>query len=370
MRALVYCHNVIGLGHIIRSMQIAGALADAGAEAILVTGCAALDSLAVDPRVRVERLPVARITDGARFEPRDPGLAGADILALRAARVIALGRELRPDVVLVDHHPFGLGGELLSVLSTAIAEAWPAHFAWGVPYTDGGLRIERQPSNPRVRDAVRRYESAIAYEARDAIDLIAEIPEWARPPRQYYAGPVVEEPLPPLPMREGLAAVVCGGGVTARDLCAHVLAARRLLPARAIALRVVVGPLGDPGEVRALAAAEPDIDVVPEGALRDAIRDAQIVVSRAGYNSAMQLLRTDVPLVFVPYAGGSGDQITRGRRLRGQPGVWVIDSAQPDREAALAAAMTEALASPRITRERPRADGARRAAAWLMEQAR
>jgi predicted glycosyltransferase len=367
----LYCHNVSGLGHIVRSIQIAKAVVDAGGAATIVTGCPALEAVEIDPRITVIRLPAVRRGSLLRLESTDPALAGVDVMKLRAERILDVTRAARPDVLLADLMPLGLRGELLPMLTAARAERWPTKFVWGVPYVEGLIADAPPPGNPRLRAAYAMYESAITYRNGTASELLDCVPPWARPPRSTSVGIVADPPLPRLSRRDGLVVVACGGGATAEGLCRDALAARRLTqyPDR-ISLRLVAGPLADVDHIQALTAGENNVEVLFAGALADVIRDAHVVVSRAGYNSTAQLLLTDFPLIFVPFAGGSGDQVTRARQLTGQPGVAVVNE-RIDAAATLAASIEIALAGPcTISRADTRSRGATNAATWLLDAAR
>ena len=368
VHVLLYCHNVSGLGHIVRSNQIAAALVDAGGRATIVTGCAALESVPIDPRVSVVPIPPVRRASLMRFEATEAGLVDVDIMRARAARILDQARAARAAVILADLLPLGLRGELLPTLVAARAEGWSTSFVWGLPYVDVGIAGARLPANPRILAAFRMYESVIAYEDPSVQDLFEGVPAWALPPRRVSVGVVASHAPVRAARSDGLVVVTCGGGASAASLCRDVIAARRLLSTdQRISLRLAAGPLADLALIQSIASEARDAEVVGASTLSEAVPDAHVVVSRAGYNSTAQLLRTDFPIVFVPYAGGSGDQVLRARRLDQVPGVEIVEEGS-DCAVRLAAALDRALRGPpTIARAVSNQSGAVAAARWLLD---
>jgi predicted glycosyltransferase len=369
-RILFYCHNVLGLGHITRSLQLAVAAADQGASCTVLTGCRALDRLEVDGRVRLERLPSVALESGARLVASEPDWSGGDVMRFRAQRICEVIARVQPHVVLVDHNPLGLAGELVPALLQA-SDAFPnTKFVWGVPYAAGGPS-GAPPRNPRIVAALARYDSAVAYTARDEEDVFADLPAWSLPKRRSYAGWVGAAPPPRRISPEPVLTALCGGGADATGLCRLLLAARALsAAARAKKLCILTGPLADFAAVSALCGADASVELVGSGSTLDAIAGASAVVARAGYNTAATMLASDVPTIFVPYLRHGGDQPSRARRLAALPGIWTVAEDAPDAVTTLARALDQAFALGRIARSRRRLDGAERAARFVLEIAR
>ncbi len=373
-RLLLYCHNVTGLGHIARSSTIAAAATGDGREVTLLTGCPFLSAMTIAPQVRVVTLPPVRFGRRFGFEAIDvTGAtdAGADIMQVRQARIVEVLREIRPHAVLVDHHPLGLAGELVPALLAAQAERWATRFVWGIPYFSGGPIGRPRPANPRFQRATAQYASAIGLCDPTEWSELEALNSWAVPARRAYVGLVSDLPREPLPTEPGLVVVLCGGGTSAPALIEQVLAAKALmhadrqLPApRPVRFRVVAGPMADPATLTSLIARDADVEWIGRANAADAVRDAQVVVARCGYNTAGLLTRTDRPLIFVPAVGSSGDQLIRAERLAQMPGVWSLTAESTGAD--LATTLDAALASPPIARDAAwQLDGARGAADWL-----
>jgi len=153
-RLCLYAHgDTVGLGHIVRTARIArAALALGPCHVRIVGGYQHTDLLDLDPRIEVQKLPALQ------FRSRS---TANDVRRERRRLLLEFLSEWRPDVVLVDYYPVGVSGELLPVLRAATEENWHTMFVWGIPYP-----IERdvlKPAPPDIREALDRYELAIAY---------------------------------------------------------------------------------------------------------------------------------------------------------------------------------------------------------------
>lgn len=370
-RIAFYCHNVLGLGHIARSVKLARATTRAGARCLIVTGCRVLDRLDFPDDVELVRLPALVMTPEGSYGAADPTRSARDVVQERGRQIVDGCRAWSPDLMVVDHSPLGFGGELVPLLEAACSEGWRTRFAWGLPYAAGLEPWVKPPANPKLRAAMASYAAAIAY-VPPGQEFFDRVPAWMLPQRQIAVGFVSEEPLPPVTGRRDLIVVACGGGTTAIALCRLALAARRDLPEGSRPpLRLVVGAMSDLDTVRrSINDRDADVDTEwrGDGELRDVIRDATVVISRSGYNSVALLMQTALPLVLVPAASGSRDQVIRAAAMRSMPGVWVVSNESEHAPAQLGQAMQEALRSgafePRLV-----ADGATRAAAWFIDEA-
>jgi predicted glycosyltransferase len=107
-RFLLYSHDGLGLGHVRRNLAIANALTEVSADAsvLVLTGAPEAASLGVPARVSLAKLPGPHRSD---------------------QKVLAAAVEIfRPEVLLVDDHPFGPGGELGPALEIVLASGGQA----------------------------------------------------------------------------------------------------------------------------------------------------------------------------------------------------------------------------------------------------
>lgn len=374
-RILLYCHNVFGLGHIMRSFRIAEALSRRNdCECAIVTGCRFLDQLEVPAGAHLFNLPPV-IPNASGYLTRREG--GSRLLRQRSKMILDFARRWAPHAFLVDHNPLGLGEEVVRTLRAVTRERWPTSLVWGVRDIWVTPEQEEQRLGRELlkhRSALSFYQSVIVYSDRDWIDTLASYRQYGLPPRQEYVGIVTRPILPPVddggpPRITGLS----GGGTAAKALCSKLLRAtagpRQAGEAR---LRFVCGPFSSQDPFfQEVSRSEPNVEIWGEGSVERAVQDAAFIVARVGYNTAYTVVQTDLPVVLVPLRGEGEEQTYRASLLAKLPGVWSLDESSVEVEAQLAEYLRAGLKLGRIARTLPfRLDGAERAASWLLQVAR
>src|SRR5436190_6269707 len=121
MRFFFYSHDGMGLGHVVRQIAIAAALHESAPDAhvLLATSADEVASLGLPPNVDTLKLPGLRKLANAEYSSRRLGLPKAQMRNLRSGILLEAVKGFVPDVVLVDKHPFGAGGELEPALEAA-----------------------------------------------------------------------------------------------------------------------------------------------------------------------------------------------------------------------------------------------------------
>lgn len=401
-RVLLYCHNAVGLGHVVRTLRIAEALvATEAAEVMLLTGCRWLEGVTIPVGVTVRQLPPARM-EGLRLVGANDG--DPHIITTRTARIRSALDEFRPDTVLVDHLALGLGGEWAELLADpAFArDAGGPLFVWGlrdIVYNPAFPKLApRPPRNPRMRAALERYDAALAYSQPDWIDPFAALSGYPLPDQRMYAG-IVSAPMPSAATPDPAVAGAAGAEATDADHGAEGEAARRPLvvglagsggagtalfelffamieglraetegeeagnaavggeagakpPSQPVRARVVVGPFGDVATARARGAAL-GVEVWAEGDAGAATSEAAVIVSQAGYNTAYQIIHAPARILFVPAINDSLEQIHRAEKLAELEGVEWLDPRAPDAMERLTDGVRSALRQARTAPDRP-----------------
>lgn len=370
VRLVLYCHNVAGLGHIIRTMQIGVAAQHlGGCKCLIITGCRHLRDLNIDDSLCIEELPPVR-SGSKGFIAIDPELADIDIMRFRGEQILAICRREQPHVFLADYNPFGLDNELLPTLIAAVEEAWTTRFVWGIPYFAPNICKKKPPRIKAVAHAIALYSSAIAYVDPKEIDVFSQFEPWILPTKTDYMGFVSEPPVPVTGITPGLVAITCGGGSFALNVCQLVLLARVRLNDHpdSIHLRFLIGPMADAESVATILEGEKNVEVLRTGHTCEAIHNAAAVISCAGYNNAMFLLRTELPIIFLPM---SDDQRDRTEPMNSLSGVWVLDLSADNSLDLMTSALREALATGFVQRKLDwNFNGAKTAANWLLSEAR
>src|SRR4029453_16386882 len=121
MRFLFYSHDGLGLGHTRRHLAIAGALTRRAPESSVLLASGADDALrmGLPPQVEILKVPGLRKISNDSYYSRRLRIPEPEIRAMRSALLATAVKSYRPDVVLVDKHPFGVNGEFRDALAIA-----------------------------------------------------------------------------------------------------------------------------------------------------------------------------------------------------------------------------------------------------------
>jgi predicted glycosyltransferase len=319
LRILIAVTHLLGAGHLTRAAALARAFAARGHDVVLVSGGMPSAMVPVDG-IRFVQLPPVR-TAGVDFrallneegrpvdEPR---------LSARRALLLDTLEAHAPQVVITELFPFGrrtLSDEFLALLEAA-------RCLQPKPLIAASVRdILASPKPERVAQAHERlarfYNLVLVHGDPDLVPLDASWPVDASiRPLLRYTGYVDEGgPVPTAERRRGF--VVSGGSSAASlPLYRAAVGAAHRFPDQPWRLLVGNGvPEGILSELRD--AAPPHMAV--ERARRDfraLLGTAALSISQAGYNTAVDLLRSGVKAVLVPFEGGhETEQLLRAERL-------------------------------------------------------
>lgn len=356
---LLYCHHSVGLGHLVRTLAVATAIAERFA-VVVVSGGPVPPQL--DVPNGVELVPMAPIASGAdgKLASFDPGLGLGDAWDQRTATLLGLLEARRPSVVVVELFPFGrrkFARELIPLLEAAGSmRPRPVPVVSSVRDLLVAGHPDKQAHDDEAAERLERYFSAVIVHSDARVARLEETFSPVRPVRVpiFHSGfvvprsgrPSVERTWPP----EVLVSVG-GGRVGAPLLRTAIEAQRTVLADRGCSMRLVTGPFCPEEvveELRAAQAACPGLVVerfVPD--LCGAMARAAVSVSQFGYNTTLDLVRAGVPAVVVPYdEDRESEQGDRAERLSRLGAVKILPSSElsPER---LASEILGQLGSPR-----------------------
>lgn len=357
-RILIAVTHLLGIGHLVRARHLARALAQAGHEVALASG--GLPDGKAAAGYRFVQVPPVR-TEGTDFRnllDEDGRPAAPERLAARRERLAALARDIRPDIVITEHFPFGrrqLAGEFLALIAAA-RQANPK--ALVLSSIRDVLVAPQRPE--RLAEAAERiaalFDAVLVHGDRRFLPLEASWPltpevagklvytGYLAPPRSeaQRSDRGADVPSPSGPLRDarndGDATIIVSGGgsAAALPLFEAVLAAARLLPRRRFQL--LVGHGVAEGAFAALRGAAPGNALV-ERARPDfpaLLSACALSISQAGYNTVLDLVQAGRPALVVPFdAGNETEQALRAMALERAGVARVVTLAQgPDRLAA------------------------------------
>jgi predicted glycosyltransferase len=324
MRFLFYSHDGLGLGHTRRHLTVAAALAEQAPDAaiLLATGAEELGRFGLPRHVEILKLPGLRKDANEKYSARRLKVSVNEIRALRSALLLSAVRAFKPDVVLVDKHPFGASGEFKAGLKALRRSGGRAVL---------GLRdILDAPAQvllewKKVRKLIAaHYEQVLIYGERAVFDPVTAYDfskELAK--RTQFAGYVFspENPIAlenfdwPFPPRERRSRPVvlatCGGGEDGFRTLETFMRCSFQASWQAVA---VAGPMTPDAELARLdkIAAETGVTFrhyIPHlSALFGAV-DA--LVCMGGYNTLVEAAALGVPTVCVPRTHPRLEQLMR-----------------------------------------------------------
>lgn len=348
-----YSHDTVGLGHLRRCLKMAAAITDCLGvqDGLIVTGSPWSGMLAPPAGFRFVSLPPVIKNGPASYSPRDPALSTGAVLAGRRA---ILARELlqfAPQLLVVDNVPCGLKGEILPVLPELRSGGTRIVLSLrDVLDDEAAIRAEWQAAGSF--SALNRFYDEI-WLFGDRHSATYQLIPAALYPRTILCGHLGDAHGFGRATARGAGVrprilVTGGGGSDAGALVTtYVAAVRERRPwARH---HVVLGP-DFPGEELPDMAGLEELGITMarfEPDMANAIREADVVVSMAGYNTVCEVLAAGQPMVLVPRIWPRREQWLRATELADAGRAEVIHPHALD-PSSLWQAVERALAGPPV----------------------
>ena len=386
MRFLFYSHDGLGLGHTRRHLAVAAALAelDRTASILLATGADFISRLGVPRQVEVLKLPGLQKIGNENYTARHLQIPGSEIRALRSALLLATVKAFRPDVVLVDKHPFGASGEFKAGLQALRRQGGRAVLGLRdiLDEPDQVLR-EWRPYQMQHRIA-KHFDQVLVYGERAVFDPIREYQFPAdMTERTRFCGYVVNDehtvvvpdPQPPFPGRAGrprpVVLATAGGGEDGFKMLETFIRAAHGAPWQGC---VVAGPMTPDVELAELERLAEQFGVifrtfVPHLALLFDSADA--LVCMGGYNTLTEAVFHGIPTVCVPRTVPRTEQLIRAEAFA-RLGLLQVCRAVELQPGLLRKKIATALREPRSglqahAKSHLKFDGARQASRYLLQ---
>lgn len=349
---LLYCQHSVGLGHLARSLTLAGALADSFA-VVLLNGGRLPAGVRVPPGVELVNLPALGHDSGYELISHDAGMSVDEALERRRTMIIDALHRVAPRVVLIELWPFGrkkFAVELEPFVRAAATRPEPPLVLCSLRDILVNQRRDQARHDERAAERVNAWFDAVLVHADPAFARLDESfrPETPLSVPVLYTGFVAPgAPVRPAhPSRRVL--VSTGGGMVGEPLGLAAAEAHIAVAARTgLRTTIVAGPFlpaSARARLEALAAVSPDLEVIPRvDDLCAEICDSVVSVSQCGYNTAMDLLRARRPSVVVPFSEGKEDEQGRRANRLAQMGVVRVLDAPALTPAALADAVVAAV---------------------------
>ena len=341
IRVALYSHDSVGLGHTRRNLAIAHALAE---ELPARTGRGVTGLLLTSLPIPPSHLPAgfdlvgvpAIGKSGTGYHPRHLGVRMPEVLRLRSDILRAGVLGFRPDLLVIDRHVHGVGGELAPTLAAVRRQLPLTRVVLGLrDVLDDPAAVAAEWASldlhavRRHLDAIWVYGDSTVHDVRRTGEVPAELADLVTSTGYLAAG---RHHLAATEHQRPYVLTMVGGGSDGTRLC--VAAAAAPVPAGHTHV-VVTGPqMSVADHARVVAAAGPDTIVlrsVPDGL--DSIRGAAALVTMAGYNTVAEALPFGTPMLLVPRETPRTEQLIRSRSLERVGAVDVLraDDLDPSR---------------------------------------
>jgi predicted glycosyltransferase len=342
-RLLFYCQHSLGMGHLVRSFAIAGGLAN-HFDVVFLNGGPVPEGQKPPEKIEIINLPPLGFDSEMQLLSRDHShtVEQAQQIRMEIMRK-ALGLA-KPDVLLIELFPFGrkkFAGELITLLEDAGALNTP-------PIVVCSLRdilVERNQHHDELAcHRANRYFDAVLVHSDARFARLEESFHPSSPlkvPVHYtgFATREQKENAESQTRREPRIVVSAGGGLVGEALLRTAIQAYEFLRAPdKPEMRIIGGPF-IPEEswqtLEEIARQKQGISIirsVPD--LGVELRNAAASISQCGYNTAMDILRSRVPALVVPFSGDKQDeQMNRARRLERLGALRVLEQERLDAQA-------------------------------------
>ena len=315
-RVMIWVQHLLGIGHLVRAAALARAFAAAGWNSHLISGGKPWNNLDIGG-AQFHQLPPLTAADAAFSGLVDEAgaLASKTFLAARAEQLIANFTDIAPDVLIIEHHPFGrrqMRFELTPLLAAARGRCL-------IACSVRDILVERSDArHAEARDILLDgFDMILVHSDRSFIALDETFPEAAA-----VAGLIAYTgflgggtPAPGQPTNEII--VSAGGGAVGRHLENTAGAAAQQWTGHET-WRLLIGA-NRPDDAIAQLVKDAPPNLLVERArpdFRQLLAGAAASVSQAGYNTVMDILTARPPAVLVPFAGkGETEQTLRAARL-------------------------------------------------------
>jgi predicted glycosyltransferase len=330
---MFYSHDSYGLGHLRRTLAIAHYLRAylPWLSQLIVTGSPVAHGFPIPEGADYVKLPsVVKVGEG-KFESRSLSAPFLKTLAVRGDILLSTARHLEPDVLLVDHTPAGLKGEIVPTLRHLKAHSPHTRLILGLrDIIDDAPKVRQSWAHEGVYELLDDvYDLILIYGYRDMYDVVREYGLSSRAARKTrYVGYLrreasrsAEEVRRDLDLKTGrLVVVTAGGGGDGRDLlCAMLEALRGSSVPLGFDSLFITGPLMPEDhreQLRALVDGRHSVrflDVVWD--LTNYIGAADAVVSMGGHNSVSEILSFNRPALICPRVAPRREQFRRAEAL-------------------------------------------------------
>jgi len=323
-RIMFYVQYLLGIGHVRRSSLIVQALCEQGAHVDVIFGGMPVPSMSFGDATMHQLMAVKSADSGfSGLVKADNTPVSDDDKKERTQALLALCDTLQPDLIVTETYPFGrrqMRFELLPLLDWAKSQSNP-------PVLVSSIRdILQRRSAVREQEYVSLvktyYQHVLVHGDENFYPLEKSFPVAGLiADKVSYSGYVCptlsDADAAPKKTRDTIVVSV-GGGSIGKDILVAVMALYNSGFAADKKWLLITGPNMDSADkayFKAQQQANLQVVDLADDFLK-ALSNAYVSISRAGYNTVMDLLLTAVPAVVIPFEGeGETEQLARSEVL-------------------------------------------------------
>lgn len=323
----IYCQHSLGMGHLVRALTLAEALAEKFS-VVFLNGGRFPEHTSPPAAIKVINLPPLGMLADNQLYSQDERYSLVEAHSLRRQMIINTFKQYLPKVIFIELFPFGrkkFAGELLPLLKAAKRDLQNRPLVLcSLRDIMVNARKDQIRHDNRARWLVDRYFDGILIHSDPKFACLEESFKPSRPLKTpvHYTGFVLprgEIPAPVLRQRQLL--VSAGGGMVGAPLFQVAINAQPLLwDTLKLPMTIVAGPFLPEADWLTLQAQATDcpgltlLRHVPS--MMPLLASHSISVSQCGYNTVMDILKSGIKALVVPFAEGQEDeQSNRAERL-------------------------------------------------------
>ncbi len=330
---LIYSHDTYGLGHIRRTMAIAGQLRSKSVNVLILTGSPIAGRFSFPENVDFVRIPGMIKKTNDEYQSLSIRIDPEHALNIRQSIILTTVQTFQPNLFLVDKEPLGLKKEVLPTLEWIRRHCPQTRTVLGLrDIMDDRETVRADWENKdvyRLLDSL--YSEIWIYGCRDIYDAVAEygIPESVRDkvhftgylPRQVAGAKAIAKARKKFCVKEDEQMIVVttgGGGDGYAVMDAYMKMFELGLFSRGKSI-LVTGPFMPINLRRKLAkrGRKARVKVLPFYArMEELIGAADVVVSMGGYNTMCEALSQRTPALIIPRESPRMEQLLRAMAFK------------------------------------------------------
>lgn len=339
-RLVFYCQHILGMGHLVRSMEIVRGLVN-DFQVCFINGGEVIEGFAVPPEVEVVNLPAIKTdSEFQTLQPVDASLTLAEVQEIRKMQLLQVCKRIQPDVLMIELFPFGRGKfsfELIPLIEQVRSLKACAKIVCSLRDIVVTKR-DQAKYEQKVCKLMNQYFDLLLVHGDPQFQPLEETFSRVRDLHcpVYYTGYVVqpqpETDTPPICDRP-LILVSVGGGRFGHELLECVVQTAPILANQLPHLvQVFTGPFMPEAkfaELQAMAQGNSNLRIdrfTPN--LLAYMQQADLSISMSGYNTTMNVLTTGVRAMILPFTGNDDqEQTIRAAKLEQ---LGVVDRISPE----------------------------------------